>query len=299
MIGTSGTILSLGTVATAMDRGVVPAEIRNLRVAPRASSGCARSVTELGSRASGCSCPAWIRGAPTSRWPARCCSTRCCASSTPSEITLCDLALREGLVLDYIQQHRTEIARVDRYPDVRRRSTIELAERCNWEADHSRQVARLALTLFDQTRDMHGLGDREREWLEFASLLHDIGNHISYERHHRHSYYLIKNGDLRGFEPEEIEVIALVARYHRRATPDRRHEGYRDLLERAAPERCACCRRSCAWPRRSIAAATASCERSTSARAAKAVLLQVAARRRQRARGLGREQGSCPRSTRP
>ena len=59
----------------------------------------------------------------------------------------------------------------------------------------------------------------EREWLEYASLLHDIGNHISYERHNRHSYYLIKNGDLRGFEPEEIEVMALLARYHRRGLP--------------------------------------------------------------------------------
>ena len=53
--------------------------------------------------------------------------------------------------------------------------------------------------------------------------------HISYERHHKHSYYLIKNGDLRGFEPEEIEIIALVARYHRQATPKKSHEGYGDL----------------------------------------------------------------------
>jgi exopolyphosphatase/guanosine-5'-triphosphate,3'-diphosphate pyrophosphatase len=60
-------------------------------------------------------------------------------------------------------------------------------------------------------------------------LLHDIGVHISYERHHRHSYYLIKNGDLRGFEPQEAEVIALVARYHRQAVPKKSHEGYGDL----------------------------------------------------------------------
>jgi len=148
------------------------------------------------------------------------------------DLTLCDLALREGLVLDYIQRHRTDIARVDRYPDVRRRSAMELAERCNWEADHSRQVARLALALFDDTAALHGLGPREREWLEFASLLHDIGNHISYEKHHRHSYYLIKNGDLRGFEPTEIEVIALVARYHRRATPAGSRRDLRGLPKR-------------------------------------------------------------------
>jgi hypothetical protein len=93
-------------------------------------------------------------------------------------------------------------------------------------------VARLAIALFDQTRAIHGLTDREREWLEYAAILHDIGVLISYEGHHKHSYYLVKNGDLRGFEPEEIETIALVARYHRLGTPKRRHEGFRDLPRR-------------------------------------------------------------------
>ena len=145
------------------------------------------------------------------------------------EITLCDLALREGVLLDYIHGHRKHIARVDRYPDVRRRSVIELAERCSWEAEHSRQVAALALSMFDLTKRIHGLGDREREWLEYAGFLHDIGNHISYEKHHRHSYYLIKHGDLRGFEPDEIEIMALLTRYHRRATPKDDHIGQQDL----------------------------------------------------------------------
>ena len=61
------------------------------------------------------------------------------------EITLCDLSLREGLVLDYIARHRKEIAQADRYPDVRRRSVIELAERCNYWPEHAQQVARLAI----------------------------------------------------------------------------------------------------------------------------------------------------------
>jgi exopolyphosphatase / guanosine-5'-triphosphate,3'-diphosphate pyrophosphatase len=80
-------------------------------------------------------------------------------------------------------------------------------------------VARLALSLFDQTRGIHQLGDRAREWLEYAALLHDIGGHISYVNHHKHSYYLIHHGGLRGFEPEEVEAIALMARYHRRGRP--------------------------------------------------------------------------------
>ena len=86
------------------------------------------------------------------------------------DITLCDLALREGLVLDFIQRNRKHIRQVDEIPDVRRRSAIELAERCGWDAEHSQQVARLALALFDGLRSLHGLGDREREWLEYAAL---------------------------------------------------------------------------------------------------------------------------------
>ena len=85
-------------------------------------------------------------------------------------------------------------------------------------------------------------------------MLHDIGVHISYERHHRHSYYLIKNGDLRGFEPDETEVIALVARYHRQAPPKKSHEGYGELPAEAAADGQALCRRWCASPRVSTAA---------------------------------------------
>jgi exopolyphosphatase/guanosine-5'-triphosphate,3'-diphosphate pyrophosphatase len=140
------------------------------------------------------------------------------------ELTLCELSLREGAILDYIRRNLVHIERVERYPDVRRRSVIELALRCNYAADHAQQVARMALSIFDETRQAHGLDDRAREWLDFAAILHDVGEHISYERHHRHSYYLVKNGDLRGFEPDEIEVMALVARYHRRGAPRKGHE---------------------------------------------------------------------------
>jgi exopolyphosphatase / guanosine-5'-triphosphate,3'-diphosphate pyrophosphatase len=145
------------------------------------------------------------------------------------EIILSDYALREGLVLDFIERNRKQIARSDRYPDIRRRSVVELGERCRWYPAHSEQVARLALSLFDQTRGVHKGTDREREWLEFAALLHDIGGHISYVGHHRHSYYLIRNGGLRGFEPQEIEAMALMARYHRRGRPKKTHAALSSL----------------------------------------------------------------------
>jgi len=228
VIGTSGTILSLGTVATAVERGTVPEEVRNLRVPARSLRRLRKMAVEqtLKDRME-------LPGLDPRRADLMVAGSVLLDSLLKKlgaeEITLCDLALREGLVLDYIHRHRREIRRVDRYPDVRRRSVIELAERCSWEADHSQQVSALALALFDQTRTIHGLGAREREWLDYAALLHDIGNHISYRGHHRHSYYLVKNGDLRGFEPEEGEVIALVARYHRRGVPRREDEGFADL----------------------------------------------------------------------
>ena len=228
VIGTSGTILSLGSVAAALDSGVAPAELRNLRV----SSKAIRKVRKLV-----CDTPLDRRLEIPALDPRR--ADLVVAGAVlldallkrlgAKDITLCDLALREGLVLDFIQRNRTHIRQVDEIPDVRRRSALELAERCGWQKAHSEQVARLALAMFDGLRSVHELGDREREWLEYAALLHDAGNHISYERHHRHSYYLIKNGDLRGFEPAEVEAIALVARYHRRAEPSRAHEGYKDL----------------------------------------------------------------------
>jgi exopolyphosphatase/guanosine-5'-triphosphate,3'-diphosphate pyrophosphatase len=148
------------------------------------------------------------------------------------DITLCDFALREGLILDYIKRNAAHIRTVDRYPDVRRRSVIELAERYNYYPAHGQQVARLSLALFDGTRSRHGLGARERDWLEYAALLHDVGTHIGYERHHKHSYYLIRHGGLRGFDPDEIEIIALIARYHRQATPKRSHAEFAELPAR-------------------------------------------------------------------
>jgi exopolyphosphatase/guanosine-5'-triphosphate,3'-diphosphate pyrophosphatase len=231
VIGTSGTVLSIGEVATAMERGAVPSERRNLRVSSKAIRRFRKEVALLNLERR-----LQLPGLDPRRADLTVAGTvlldTLLRKLGASEITLCDLALREGLVLDYIQQHRRDIVRVDRYPDVRRRSTVELAERCNWEGDHSRRVARLAVALFDGTLASHELGEREREWLEYASLLHDIGNHISYERHHRHSYYLVKNGDLRGFEPDEIEVMALVTRYHRRGLPMKHDEGYGTLPKR-------------------------------------------------------------------
>jgi len=228
LVGTSGTILSLGAVALAPHGRPAGAALRNQRVAAKQIHRARKELVELDlqrrlrvpglepRRADIAVAGALLLDTIVRRLGAE-------------DITLCDLSLREGLVLDYIERHRKQIVQAERYPDVRRRSVVELGERCNYWPDHAHQVARLALSLFEQTRGTHALTDHEREWLEYAALLHDIGVHISYEGHHKHSYYLIRNGDLRGFDPDEIEILALIARYHRSATPKRRHAGFAQL----------------------------------------------------------------------
>lgn len=135
-----------------------------------------------------------------------------------AELTVGEWALREGIVLDAIGHH--DAAEWSDDPRaIRRASVLELCRRCNWDEVHSRQVARLALQLFDQTLPLHGLKPADREVLEHASLLHDIGAHVSTESHHKHTAYLIQHGRLRGFAPDEVAALAALGRFHRGGDP--------------------------------------------------------------------------------
>ncbi len=145
------------------------------------------------------------------------------------ELTICDKAIREGVIYDFIQRHRDKLQAEEEIPDVRRREVMALARRCHSSESHALHVAGLALRLFDLTKRLHKLEEKERSWLEFASLLHDIGYLINGRQHHKHAYYLIKNSDIGGLSAEEIDVVANIARYHRRALPQLKHDGFADL----------------------------------------------------------------------
>ncbi len=218
VIGTSGTILSLGALASS-EGGAPIEELRNRRVSAKALHKLRKRLTSVSLEE---------RLAIPGLDPRR--ADLSVAGSVlldtivrrlgADEFTLCDLALREGLILDYIHRNSARIRKVERYPDVRRRSVVELGERCGYWSEHAQHVTRLALSIFDQSRSVHGFGDRERNWLEYGALLHDVGVHISYERHHRHSYLLDQERRSARIRPEG----------------DRDHRAHRAVSQAGNPE---------------------------------------------------------------
>lgn len=134
----------------------------------------------------------------------------------PRTVVACTWALREGLLLDYIARHGKGIEESVRFTDVRRRSVMRLLRRLGQTGHHHHRVARTALRLFDQLAARLGLSASDRELLEYAALLHDVGHAIAHADHPHHSYYLIVHGELLGFTREEIEVVGQVARMHDR-----------------------------------------------------------------------------------
>jgi exopolyphosphatase/guanosine-5'-triphosphate,3'-diphosphate pyrophosphatase len=111
------------------------------------------------------------------------------------------------------------------------RSVRLLADRCDDRPEHSQNVARIALDLFDQVWDVLGVAQANRKLLEAAALLANVGVVISHSKHHLHSYYVIRNSELVGLNDREIEIIAQVARYHRKGLPKLGHPEFAALSQ--------------------------------------------------------------------
>ena len=147
------------------------------------------------------------------------------------QLRACDAALREGLVeraLDRRAEGRLE-ARSGSGGSVRHAAVLALAKRSDVDRVHGARVARLALRIFDQTAELHLLRTGERELLESAALLHEVGMHVAFQGHHKHSYYLISHAGLRGFTGDQVAIVANVARYYRKAVPSDEHQNFAQL----------------------------------------------------------------------
>ena len=148
-------------------------------------------------------------------------------------IRVSERGLREGLLMDYLIRHGHAPALQDL--SVRRRSVLDLGRTCHFEEPHARTTAQLALMLFDSAgcARLHRFGAWERELLEYAALLHRIGAFLTYNNYQAHTYYLIRNANLLGFDETEIAIIAATALFHRKALPQREHSEFANLERQA------------------------------------------------------------------
>ncbi len=144
------------------------------------------------------------------------------------EMTVSEYALREGIILDTIEKWYN-VRDFHTLDNVRYKSVQHLADTFKYEKEHSDHVAHLAVRIFDQLQPLHKMGRLEREFLEAAAILHEIGIYVSHSNHHRHAHYLIKNGELLGYTDNEKEIIGNIARYHRKSHPKPKHEGFAQL----------------------------------------------------------------------
>jgi exopolyphosphatase/guanosine-5'-triphosphate,3'-diphosphate pyrophosphatase len=143
------------------------------------------------------------------------------------ELVVSEYGLREGVLLDIRHEGSLDLHHLD---DIRRVGVQGLVERFERDRPHVLHATDLALQLFDQLQPWHGLGTSERDELEAAGALHNVGLFISHSAHHKHSYYVIRNSDsLVGFTDREIEIMALVARYHRKSDPSPKHAEFAHL----------------------------------------------------------------------
>jgi len=141
-------------------------------------------------------------------------------------VTAVETGLRHGILVDLLRRLRKTGTDATTGEAAR-----ALGRRFGFDEAHAAQVARVSLRLFDDLAALHRLPAAARPILEAAALLHDVGNAVSYSRHHKHTYYLVANGDIPGFSDHERQIVALVARFHRRSPPERDRPELKDLSE--------------------------------------------------------------------
>lgn len=141
------------------------------------------------------------------------------------KVFLCTATLRDGLLMELASPGEPTGA----FSQQIERSALALGHKYKFDRKHAEQVAYLSQLLFAALKSEHRLQAKEELLLRMAALLHDIGGYISNRGHHKHSMYLIRHSDIFGLGPRDLELVALVARYHRKALPSTSHFELRNL----------------------------------------------------------------------
>jgi exopolyphosphatase/guanosine-5'-triphosphate,3'-diphosphate pyrophosphatase len=137
--------------------------------------------------------------------------------------------LRDGLMVDLLQRHYSASEPWHAAADDRAESLEQVSQKYLLDRTHAQHVSQLALNLFYQLHDLHQLADKYASVLHAAATLHDIGLFVAYPKHHKHSYYLIKSSGMNSFSKTDLDLVANVARYHRKAHPSQKHLAFSQL----------------------------------------------------------------------
>ncbi|MFH7026986.1 MAG: HD domain-containing protein [Heteroscytonema crispum UTEX LB 1556] len=229
LVGTAGTIETLATIHAREKLGIVPSTLNGYQFSLRDLREWVNRLRKLSH-----SERALIPGMPDKRAEVILAGSVILQEAMTllglESITVCERSLREGVIVDWMLTHGLIEDRLRFQGSVRERNVLKVAKKYHVNLEHSDRVAAFALSLFDQTQGiLHNWGVEERILFWAAATLHNCGHYVSHDSHHKHSYYLIRNGDLLGYNETEIEIIANIARYHRKSPPKKKHEIYRNL----------------------------------------------------------------------
>lgn len=145
-------------------------------------------------------------------------------------LTICERALREGVIIDWMLTHDYIDSHFRYQSEIRPRSVLKIAHKYQVNLESNQRIADFALRLFDDMQGkLHDLGETERQWLWGSAILYNCGLYISHSAYHKHSYYLIRNAEFLGFTEIEIEIMANIARYHRKSKPKKKHDSFKNL----------------------------------------------------------------------
>lgn len=230
VVCTSGTILNIAAMSLSMNKELVPDILNGLTVSKPQMLGVIDKILETKNLSARQNLPGMDPKRADIIVAGSLIFEQALIQLNIEKILISSFALREGIVFDTVQK-KEALQKFHHLSKLRFETIYSICQEYKVNLTHSEHVKEISLKLFDDLQTLHRLGYAERELLEASALLHDIGYHISHDQHHKHSYYIISHCIMPGFTNPESEVIANIARYHRKSHPKKKHENFEHLPE--------------------------------------------------------------------
>jgi len=229
MIGTSGTIETIATIHAKYELGTVPDPLNGYEISRKDIEKIVKKLAKMSYQER-----LDVSGISERRAeiivPGAVILLEAMRMLKLDSITICERALREGMIVDWMLARGMIGSRLRYQNEVKNRNVLKIAQKYHVDLEYGKRVAEFAVSIFDQLKEkLHDWDVAEKELLWSAAILHNSGVYVSHSSHHKHSYYLIRNAELLGFTELELELLANIARYHRKSKPKKKHQPYNDL----------------------------------------------------------------------